>query len=134
MVPGLRESGVKGYLMTREERALSNAKRAVLIRRMIIHYWCYIFSLPLWFFLLGFIVEEIDDSNLAVLLFLGSLTIYCIFFWFLRCPFCNKPVLTIPLEPNWKFIVICTPFLPKKCAYCSRDLRVKKAPLAGVEK
>ena len=133
MVPGLRESGVKGYLMTRQERALSNAKRAVLIRRMIIHYWCYIFSLPLWFFLLGFIVEEIDDSNLAVLLFLGSLTVYCMFFWFLRCPFCKRPVLLKPLKSD-RYFFICTIFLPKKCAYCSRDLRVKRTLLAGVEK
>ena len=121
-------------LMTKQKRGVKNAKSAALIRRMILKYWCLILSWPLWFVLLGFFIEATDEGDLAALLFFGSLPIFAVLFWLLKCPFCKRPVLTIPPKSK-RDCIGCTPFLPKKCAYCSRDLRVKKKkPLAGVKK
>ena len=107
----------------------------VLIGKLVKWYRIGLISVIVFGVLLLIAADDISMLQFFLIFYGVGGIFYLIFYRKLMCPFCRKYVLWIPDRSSgrsgkWPHGYY-TPFLPKKCPQCSRDLRVKKKE--GVE-
>ena len=111
--------------MTKRKTSVNNEDSDLLLRRMRKKYWWFIVSIFVWVFIV-FPVFGPNNNELGWLwLFASVLILGILSSVLLRCPFCKKHILAVPLKSPPGRKIHLSIISPNKCNNCLRDLRVK---------